>query len=223
MIDVLLAAVTAVASCPQLPLAPETSWTYRAEVAWTLADSDSVQRKTILWTTTVLTLETRDSINVATVKDWPTGLAWWEPNQPDGRSILLCAAGRIYHIKPLDGISVALVDSLLTGLRQPSSDELILRFPLHSSDLFGRDAADREDTLYAWYVESAQSIPDGLARMQAGLSDSLYTLAYRSLPDHQLVDFVPGLGITRYVYGHHGTVAQADAVLVDFRPGRSKR
>ena len=53
MIGFVLAALTAAAHCPQLPLTPRTSWTYRAEVAWTRVDSDSVERKTILWTPSV--------------------------------------------------------------------------------------------------------------------------------------------------------------------------
>jgi hypothetical protein len=221
MIDLVLVALTAAAPCPQLPLTPGTSWTYRAEVAWSAVGADSVQRTTIDWTTTILTVETRDSTSVATVRDWPTGLAWWEPDQPPVTSLLVCIAERIYHVEPLEGVTQALVDSLLTGLRRPTADELILRFPLRTDDLFGRDAADRDDTLYAWYVESSQPIPAELAGLRAGLSDSLYTLAYRSLPDHQLVDFVPGLGVTRYVYGHHGTVAEASAVLVGYYAGRA--
>jgi hypothetical protein len=97
MIDLVLAALTAAAPCPQLPLTPGTSWTYRAEVAWSAVGADSVQRTTIDWTTTILTVETRDSTSVATVRDWPTGLAWWEPDQPPVTSLLVCIAERIYH------------------------------------------------------------------------------------------------------------------------------
>lgn len=220
MLHLVLTALAAVMPCPELPLAPETSWTYRAEVAWTAVNSTTIERDTIDWTTTILTLQTLDSISVATVRNWPSRLAWWEPDQPPVTSVLICTGGRVYHLEPLEGTTQGLVDSLLTGLRRPSQDDLILQFPLRTGELFGRDAADRDDTFYAWYVEAAEPVPADLARMQAGRSDSLYTLAYRSLPDHQLVDFVPGLGVTRYIYGHHGTVAEASAELVEYHSGR---
>ena len=35
----------------------------------------------------------------------------------------------------------------------------------------------------------------------------------------EIVYFVPGIGITRYVFSHHGTVAEADVRLIEFRRG----
>ena len=123
-------------------------------------------------------------------------------------------AGRVYHIAAASGNLTALADSLLTGSRPPALNELILQLPLHTGDLFGRDRADRPDTFYAWYVESAAPVPPDVQRLQPGLRDSVYTLIYPTMPDHQRIRFVPGLGITGYLYNHHGTVAEADAVLV---------
>jgi hypothetical protein len=38
------------------------------------------------------------------------------------------------------------------------------------------------------------------------------------MPDHHFLDIVPGLGITRYLYGHHGTVAESEVKLISVRP-----
>lgn len=43
------------------------------------------------------------------------------------------------------------------------------------------------------------------------------TVEHRSLPDYQLIDLVPGVGITRFVYTHHGTVAETDVRLRSIR------
>lgn len=43
-----------------------------------------------------------------------------------------------------------------------------------------------------------------------------FDLAYRVLPDYELVSIVPGLGITAYSYQHQGTVAETRLRLVDF-------
>ena len=48
-----------------------------------------------------------------------------------------------------------------------------------------------------------------------------WQIVYRSLPDHQIMEIAEGLGIVRYVYEHHGTVASVDARLVLFRASRA--
>ena len=93
---------------------------------------------------------------------------------------------------------------------------------VNSFQVFSRDSTERRDSFYAWLVESAEPVPPRFRRFQTGLTDSLYSLVYRTNPDHQIVGFVPGLGVTRYVYGHRGTVADAEAQLIAFRRGRSR-
>lgn len=44
-----------------------------------------------------------------------------------------------------------------------------------------------------------------------------YLLARRTGPDHTFIEFMPGVGILRYTYGHHGTGAEADLRLVEFQ------
>lgn len=62
-------------------------------------------------------------------------------------------------------------------------------------------------------------LPDGdgdchLNRWSGGKSASKgWELVYRSAPDHAIVRIVPGVGITSYVYEHHGTVASVDVHL----------
>lgn len=111
-----------------------------------------------------------------------------------------------------------LVDSLLAGTRIPALDDLLLRFPLVVGTLYGRDQSERDDTFYAWYVESAEPIGADLRRIGARGADSVVTLTYRTLPDHQIMTFVRGLGLAGYTYVHHGTVATAEARLTAFTP-----
>jgi hypothetical protein len=46
-----------------------------------------------------------------------------------------------------------------------------------------------------------------------------YQLVYRTLPDHQIIEFAPNIGITRYTYVHHGTVSETDLKLIEFHLG----
>jgi hypothetical protein len=107
----------------------------------------------------------------------------------------------------------------LNGQHRPTADDLILRLPLHTGDLFGRDPAERHDAFYAWVVEGAGPVPVSVRRVRPGVTDSLYSVVYRTTPDYTLVGFVPGLGVVHYMYSHHGTTAETDAWLVAYRPG----
>jgi hypothetical protein len=216
----LLAALVQQDPCAQFPLAPAASWTYRVEVAWTPIGSADVQRRTLTWTTTVLTVQESRGAVVATVRGWLSDLAWWEPDRPAQTSVLACRAGRVHLLRPGAGDPAALADALVAGGAAPASADLILELPLRTGALFGRDAADRADTFYAWYVESAAPLSADVSRLQPGLTDSAYTVVYRTMPDHQTVQFVPGLGVAAYEYSHHGTVAHAEAVLIAYVPGR---
>lgn len=206
-------------SCEGLPLAPGTTWTYRADVAWAASSGDSIGRRTIPWTTTVSAVRASDSAVVATVEGWSTDLAWWTPEHAPSTSVLYCAGGRIFLLHPGPGTTAELVDALLDGTRRPIEQELAFRFPMRTGDLYGRDAAERGDNMYAWLVESAAPPSDSVRNLTTGVADSVYTIVYRSLPDHSRIDFVPGLGVVHYVYQHNGTTATTEAWLVAFRPG----
>ncbi|HWA58266.1 MAG TPA: hypothetical protein VG692_13485 [Gemmatimonadales bacterium] len=206
----LLAAAILTPPCRDLPLRPGTRWSYDARVAWSVPGSDSIGRGTISWTTEVVSSRSRDTLLAAVVRGWPTELAWWAPGQAPKLSVVFCRANRVFHLEPYLGTAASLADSLLAGSRMPSQDDLILDLPLHVDQLFGREASERADFFYAWYVDSVTPAP-GVAP-----GDSTYYLTYRTMPDHQLVGFVPKVGVVSYTYGHHGTVAEADAHLTRF-------
>ena len=219
MPTLVLAVVLGSVPCGELPLKPGSTWTYRAEVAWAAGGSDSARHQTLSWTTTLLTIRTSGSAVAATVLGWPTDLAWWEPERTPTTSVIYCSGGRVYVLHPPSGTAAGVATALLRGEQRPAVDDLVLQFPLHTGQLFGRDAAERPDTFYAWFVAAAEPIPAAVRRLRSGLTDSLYSVIYRTLPDHTVVGFVPGLGVAHYVYMHHGTIAEADAWLVAYHEG----
>ena len=223
MLSIIAALAARPAACPVLPLATGRSWTYRARVSWSPAGSTTSRDTTITWTTRVLDVRTRDSIDVALVQDWPTALAWWEPRQQPDSTFLVCTGHRLYQVASHRGAPSALRDSLLAGRRLPAIDDLLLQLPLRDGDLYGRDRAERTDTYYAWYVEAVVRAPARLIRVGVRRTDSVYTVAYRTMPDHQIMDYVPGFGLTGYVFAHHGTVSAATAELVASGRAPSRR
>lgn len=218
MISLLLAAFTYHASCSGLPLAPGASWTYRAAVSWTPAGATAPRDSGFTWVTTVMSAVRNDSVVVAAVRDWPMALAWWEPSRQPRTSLIVCRAGQVYHVAHPAGPVDAYRDALLLGAAAPDHADLVLDLPLKVGAMFGRDLASRADALYAWTVESTAPVEPRLRALVATAAESLYTVTRRTLSDHQLVDFVPGLGVTRYRYTHHGVVSAVDAVLIAYRP-----
>ena len=96
--------------------------------------------------------------------------------------------------------------------------EVVLRWPAEEGLIWGDVAQviDRKDSFYNWLVESVK--PTHLSNV-AGLKTknnlSDYRLVFRTLPDHQFIDFIPGVGIEHYQYGHHGTISEVDMHLVE--------
>jgi hypothetical protein len=40
-----------------------------------------------------------------------------------------------------------------------------------------------------------------------------------TLPDFSMIQFIQGVGISRYVYSHNGTVSEVDVRLVEYHAG----
>ncbi len=70
---------------------------------------------------------------------------------------------------------------------------------------------------YSWLVESA--FPFDLATVKGAGQGKVtgYRLVYHTNPDSQTLDFVPGLGVTRFTYEHHGTPGAHDLTLKEIR------
>jgi hypothetical protein len=100
-------------------------------------------------------------------------------------------------------------------------DTLFLDLPLHEGMCFGRDPnAKRDDSLYCWAV--SRPVVTQFREVKGIPSNKqfeTFTLSYRANTDHTYFDFVPGIGISSYLFGHHGTVSEVDVKLVEYHPG----
>jgi hypothetical protein len=207
VLTVALSLVLVAEPCPDLPLRPGTTWTYAARIAWTPVGSDSVRDTALIWRTEVLAVRDSGAVRIATVRNWPNALAWWDPSKPAVTTRILCVGDSVFHL-----------DSEAT--RVPGDDDLLFSFPLSTGKLYGRSSTSRDDTFYAWFVESSSPVATDLVRLGAAPGDSSFTVSYRTLPDHQTLVVIRGLGMVEYTYAHHGTVANAYARLVAFSRGR---
>lgn len=71
------------------------------------------------------------------------------------------------------------------------------------------------------YVDAVKKAPSGQIRGVPSARPRMeHTLIYRTNPDHQVAAWLPGIGLTAYVYSHHGTASEVNMKLVEFHvPG----
>ena len=142
----------------------------------------------------------------------------WEPSE---WGILQVGHNRYYRIAEnrVDSVENRLSNpaDALTGLVQES--ELMLQLPLEAGFAFGETfQLTRPDSMYAWYVtEKTNFDPTPLKIMEFKTPVEQFTLRYATVPDETLIDFVPGIGITRYRYKHNGTPDNVDLKLTTVR------
>jgi len=151
------------------------------------------------------------------VRGWIQDLAWYSPGQRQQLTLLLEIRGALYQLGV--GDSAAAIDTLIDAVRDASAaarrSQLVIDSALVVGRLYGQEAdrGDRNDDMYAWLVESKGRLSNRPGWLSLATEPTQWQLVYRTLPDDQLLDFVPGVGITRFVYTHHGTVATTDVHL----------
>ncbi len=91
-------------------------------------------------------------------------------------------------------------------------------FPLYAGQRFAEDDYIREDGLYQWIVRKGKS-----GKVPGKLSRNIFVLRYKSVPDEEEVNFIPGIGISRQKYRHHGFVTEWDLRLVSYQLSKTSR
>jgi hypothetical protein len=171
-----------------------------------------------------LAVRSRNGLLAALVRGWVSQLRWYAPGDHSTFSVLIEYHERLYVVDAADSASAvaSITLALRTDPRELSTRSAVIDSGLAAGRLYGGepDRGDRPDADYAWHVEVPISIADSAPWRRLALVPMGWRIAYRTLPDHEVLDFVPGVGITRYVYSHHGTVADTDVRLVAVRDAR---
>ena len=204
-----------------IPLEKGTRWIYEGEIKTALAGSSTVYSTNITWVMEIIDSSKSTNALAAVVSGFPDELPWYEPGQTPGFCVLLNFRNRVYQFKAKDEKEAQSI--LQQVINQPGKFSAaaegfneLLALPLAKDSRWGGDT-NREDGWYCWRVEKAQTAKLQIKGCSEGTAFKVYTLAYRTNPDHQILDVATGLGISRYVFVHHGTVAEVDVHLVSFK------
>ncbi|HBE18442.1 MAG TPA: hypothetical protein DEG17_24400 [Cyanobacteria bacterium UBA11149] len=209
---------------PTFPLAKGSYWVYQGTTKWT--KEQSVHEENITWKMEVVEAIQRGHVTGFVLKGSPYDLAWYNEGKEPGNYVMI-------HINPdqfylvSNNEKVAKVvqrlkdkDDALVGLVE--EHELFLDFPLSRGKVFG-DAQQitRKDRWYCWLVESEKARKlENIKGIEKIENVTEYELAYRTSPEYTIMDIVPGVGITRFVYVHHGSIAETDVKLIEYFPGK---
>jgi hypothetical protein len=200
------------------PMAPGTCWTYQGRVRWT-HDTNQFSEAKITWRTEIRKVVLHGDVVAAVISGFPFELAWGTDETRPSDSLLIESHNQFYLIE-----GDRFTDALNTLEQQSadvskllSEDDMFLVWPLKTGEKYG-DASGmaRPDTFYCWFVESSSPADlSGISGAPTGKRDS-FSIIYRTMPDHTQLAFAPGVGITKYEYHHHGTVADTELTLVEF-------
>lgn len=202
------------------PLEKGTSWVYQGNVKWTEVP-DKIFEKNLTWKMEVLETLKRGHLKAAFIKGHPSDLAWYEDGLKPGNYLIIMVGSSKYYILGPTRAEKAMkrlkdMDDFLGNLI--SEQDLFLEYPIKKGDVFGEALQiTRPDMFYYWFVESVEKIrPDSIKGLGHEKEVEKYALTFQSVPDHQIIGFIPGVGISSFTYVHHGTISEAHLKLVEF-------
>jgi len=195
------------------PLKKGNYWLYKGRARWTPSGTGQVKEKTLTWKMEVTDVIGREFITAAVLKGHPQDVAWYEDGTKRGDYLILAIGDDLYYF--IEGMRVNEVlyrlkdeDDILSDL--VFDDELFFRVPVPDNN-------DPQDLPFAGTV--LQQTEAGRVAAALAMDDQAYRVTFDSLPDHTRIDLVPGVGITRFIYQHHGLVSEADMELVEYFAG----
>ena len=204
------------------PAQKGTRWTYEGEVSWQAPGGGiHIEKAQLQWQMEVVDSIERGPLKVALISGHPGDLAFYDENRKRGCYLLLVADNRYVYLRRCDPMlsreKLSLPDGGLEGLIH--EEDLIFKLPLHQGEVFGPEQGrgQRDDTFYEWSVEEVRpAAPRGIAGVSFDKPQTEYVVICRTMPDHQIATYIPGVGLTHYVYSHHGTASDVDMKLVRF-------
>ena len=149
----------------------------------------------------------------------PWDLAWYEEGQRPSEYGIIQAGGNFYRTS-IDTVQRLTDENDYLGDLVKEYD-IFLDAPLISGKKFcDLDSLIGANGMYCWVVGDVSqaniSNIKGVASSNTVFEFSIYN---RTNPDHSIINFIPGVGISGYEYHHHGTVSDVEIRLIEYHSG----
>ncbi|MCT7992210.1 hypothetical protein [Laspinema olomoucense] len=205
------------------PLVPGSYWVYEGITQWMPTNSGEVKQTRITWKMEVVDAFERGPLKVAILKGYPADVAWYSEGKERGDHLIIeVSPGKFYLVSNERARLVLqrLTDEGDVLVNLVEDIELLLDLPLIPGKVFGpSEQITRLDGGYRWNVETSEQVELDAEGVASRDSHIQYHLTFRTGPDMMSIYFVPGIGITRYQYQHHGAIAETDLKLIKYYPG----
>ena len=199
-------------------MAKGTTWTYTGTVGSQGKDA-RMEEVHLSWQTEVVDSVDQGAIKAALLLGDPRDLDSSAGDSKRGCYLAITVENRELYFQ--DSAACVLPKGDLSS--SLSADDLLLKLPARVGDTFAGDPERKNDGRYAWSVESCQQVNfSDVKGLPAGRKFEAYVLMYRTNPDHQIATYVPGIGLTEYVYSHHGTPSEVHMKLTEFHANASQ-
>lgn len=213
------------------PLQKGTFWIYRGETKF-LVNNESTGKnepksEVLTWKMEVVDTAERNLLFAALIKGAPFDLSWYGPGKERGDYLIVRVGTATYYLFDGDNAKEAWAkikdeSQSLDGLDK--GGELFIDAPLMEGKVYGGDFNTLVHGRYCWLVEGARDFNPKRFPAAGNLASPCdFTLVYRTTPDHQIIDFVPGIGIIGFQYVHHGTLSETDLGLIEFGKAKGVR
>jgi hypothetical protein len=201
------------------PLEKGAVWLYKGKIEWTPeGENQKVKSRIITWPMTVKEVFESPAAKVALVTGFPNDVAWYEEGMTPKCSLIVEAENAVYWNGYETEKEAQEAAKTIVEKAANNGDDLhvLFEFPLTEGKLYDSIDESRTDNMYAWYVEKVTKATIKVKGLKARKVNKSKVI-YRTNPDHIIVVFAESVGIVRYVYEHHGTVAFEDLRLVEYR------
>jgi hypothetical protein len=201
-----------------LQLKKGSQFNYVGTLEWTVGTN--VSRTNIDWVMEVVDVVKGERAEAAVVRGFLRDLAWYEPGEKPGFTVIASEHNRVYEISCEDESRArARAETIATKGMDPNA-EAWLDLPLKNGKRWEFNP-ERIDLWYCWYVEDEELRTYAAPGLPTREKARTWSIVYRTAPDHQIFKIADGVGIVGFEYGHHGTVASAKVALSGMKSARN--
>lgn len=208
-----------------MPLTPGTYWRYEGTVTWFNSEQDKPVSSPVSWKMTVEQVVHRPELTAAVISGYPGDLDWSAGDVSPKPMLLVESAQHQVFLSALMSANVHLPDGQSDSdffKKFMEQDNLLFQWPLRKGQKFcDAEMKVRSDNHYCWFIaaqsrrrlNSVKGIPSQLI--------DVFLLQFVTNPDDEQMELSPGIGIVKYEYHHHGSVADTSLKLVEFHQGQA--
>ena len=217
------------------PLKKGNYWIYNGEVKWTKDNSSEVIEKEINWKIDVIDEKEiasppkrlrdndliKNPIKAFLVNGYFSDLLEYNPNlKKSYKTIIIDDYSKYYLINGREFFD-QINQKGNEVFSEISESELILDLPLNDNKKFNCQESSfdssKESNKYCYYVASKRGADLMIYKERLVKYPMEYEIIYETLPDREKINYISGVGISKYVYYHKGTVLEIDLNLVDYK------